>query len=991
MFKLFTGFINALVLFMFALCFPVSLFSQIDLSVTSTDNTQCDGEGCGYFGPSILINELMLSPSDNDGSMWGGNGTQAGEWIELYNPDICSPIDISCYYLGNNANDPDPYSGGYVIPAGTVVPAAGFALIRGINADPVPANLLVENGGNVVELVVTGAGVCVGGGNRLWFPNAGGWFAFYDADGVPQDAVSWASQANTDEYPCVPTSPGCTYSGTLANYDEFPADRKNYILNVSAATFQGQSLRRIPDGGAWDEEGPPTYGTCNANCPDPAFIICNGTATANPTGGVAPYTFQWDDPDEQTTPTAENLCAGTYCVTVTDSNGDVEVQCVLVEDYAYESTVEDGFCAGGSYTLPDNTVVNTPGTFTSTFQTVNTCDSTITIILEEYPTYSFNLTEEICSGQTYTLPDGTEVSTDGIYPVALQTINGCDSLFTIDLTVLPPIDVPLDVEICRGESYQLPDGSTVIEEGVYPVLTSGNGIACDTLYTVDLQFYPDIAIDILEQTDITCFGAEDGVITLDVSGGTAPYTYAWSDQIDHGQAASDLAEGFYTVELTDLNGCTADTILEIAEPDPLILTASADTTICFGTSTDLTAIATGGTGAIIYNWSASNLQTGSISVSPDTATVYTVAAQDENGCLSQEATIVVEVINMFPENLVITPDTSICPGETVDIFAEYSGAYPPNTYQWSAPELTGQGPTTVTVDSSVVYELTVLDVCGNAVTDSVAITVFDLPTADLPDVLINGCSPLDVVLVDTLNTLPGLTYQWTLSNGDTYLGNPAEFTLTDPNLYEVFLEISTQEGCKVQSTNAIPIEVFALPTAFFSASTWSTSIETPDITFVNESEGYVLDSWNINGETFENQDEFVYTFPAPGNYPVDLLVENEFGCRDSITRMVEIKIDYDITIPTAFTPGDNGNNPYYDPQGTDNTVFYPFADYVDEYRMSIFNRWGELIFESTEIERGWNGTYRERICPMDVYVYRIDFVFADGTETTKVGDITLIR
>lgn len=178
--------------------FPCTVYGQLDANLTTTENTNCSGAPCDYDGPSILINELMMSPNSNDGSLWGGTVSQRGEWIELYNPNICESVDISCFYLGNNANDSDPYPGGYVIPAGTVVPPAGFALIRGVNAPAVPANLLVENGGNVLELVVSGAGVCVGGGSRLWFPNAGGWFAFYDNNGVPQDAVSWANQSNLD-------------------------------------------------------------------------------------------------------------------------------------------------------------------------------------------------------------------------------------------------------------------------------------------------------------------------------------------------------------------------------------------------------------------------------------------------------------------------------------------------------------------------------------------------------------------------------------------------------------------------------------------------------------------------------------------------------------------------------------------------------------------------------------------------------------------------
>ena len=82
-----------------------------------------------------------------------------------------------------------------MIPPGSVVPPQGFALVRGRYAAAVPDSMLVANGGNVVEIVVDSR-YCYGGGTRLWFPNAGGWFAFYDANGIPQDAISWCSKTN---------------------------------------------------------------------------------------------------------------------------------------------------------------------------------------------------------------------------------------------------------------------------------------------------------------------------------------------------------------------------------------------------------------------------------------------------------------------------------------------------------------------------------------------------------------------------------------------------------------------------------------------------------------------------------------------------------------------------------------------------------------------------------------------------------------------------
>lgn len=326
-----------------------SAMSQLSATSSSQLNTNCNGTDCNYSGPSILINELMISPSVNDGSISGDGGVSAGrgEWIELYNPNLCEPIDISCYYLGNNTPEGN---GGFVIPAGTIIPPSGFCMIRGGNVPPVPSNLLVANGGNVVEIIVpfnvSDPGVCAGG-LRLWFPNAGGWFAFYDSNGVPQDAVSWLTAANSNGSPCIPTLSGCTNAASLPSYDNIPANRKNY-LSTAASLILGLSVSRTTDGGAWGTQGNDTYAQCNGTCIPAGSSTCTGTATVNVTGGTPPYTYSWDDSQAQTSQTAINLCAGTYNVTVTDDAGLMQV---------FQATVTD-FIPTVSVDLPTELCVN---------------------------------------------------------------------------------------------------------------------------------------------------------------------------------------------------------------------------------------------------------------------------------------------------------------------------------------------------------------------------------------------------------------------------------------------------------------------------------------------------------------------------------------------------------------------------------------------------------------------------------------------------------
>jgi hypothetical protein len=154
-----TTFIKTILFIIVSVFFGGFICSQnLSVQISSTENQICNGHGCDYSGPSILINEVMLRPVPGDGSIYGiGAGFTAadneGEWIELYNPDKCNAVDISCYFLGNNTNDradlslpAADHAGGFILPQGTIVPPQGFCIVRGPKAPPVPSNLLVQNG-----------------------------------------------------------------------------------------------------------------------------------------------------------------------------------------------------------------------------------------------------------------------------------------------------------------------------------------------------------------------------------------------------------------------------------------------------------------------------------------------------------------------------------------------------------------------------------------------------------------------------------------------------------------------------------------------------------------------------------------------------------------------------------------------------------------------------------------------------------------------------
>jgi len=550
----------ATLLFIFVFCGFIN--AQMTLTFSADTNHVCNGNGCDYFGPSILINEVMLTPSIHDGSIYGtgpgfNSGDNEGEWIELYNPDLCRSVDISCYYLGNNTMDnATNFGGGFRVPANTIVPPRGFVVIRGIYAPQVPANLLVQNGGNTIEIVVDNSlsNVCLGGGYRLWFPNAGGWFAFYNAAGIPQDAISWNSTTNScmSCNPCIPSCSGCTDAISLPSYDAIPANLKTYITALNPANFLGQSWRRIPDGGAWSSSAStPTMGDCNSICNPPPVITCNGKATVTVSGGTPPYSFIWNDPQASHADTATGLCAGNYCVTVTDANSNTQTGCVDIVDFKPTATFNNvtPICVNAnpvnltSYALPAGGTFMGPGVISPNFNPAtagigihtifyvyadtNTCkDSVIqTITVKPLPVATPNITHVLCNG--------------GNTGQVNLTVSGGDPPYTYLWNTTPP---------------QINANANNLVAGNYTVIITDSS-GCDITYTYTVTEPTAITIN-LTPIDESCTNSCNGQITSTVTGGTGTsYTYSWSNG-QTTQDATGLCAGSYTLTVTDTNGCT---------------------------------------------------------------------------------------------------------------------------------------------------------------------------------------------------------------------------------------------------------------------------------------------------------------------------------------------------------------------------------------------------------------------------------------------------
>jgi hypothetical protein len=250
------------------------------------------------------------------------------EWIELYNPSPCDPIDVSCYLIGSKTTASN--YGVFRIPNGTIIPPLGFLTIGGGNSG---ANLIIPN--------FLSQGFACGGGSRWFLENTAGWIALYNGAGTPVNAVYWTFSANqasqvttaaefTGGGPtCIPSN-ACTPAGvtSLQGISAMPVAIREYAGEVPGLGF---SVARTTDGATTWIEDSPTKGICNGACvdPSPPSAACTGAVSSVISGGTGNYTYAWNNGTSQ--PAAGNLCAGSYCLTVTDQiTGCVATSCAEV-------------------------------------------------------------------------------------------------------------------------------------------------------------------------------------------------------------------------------------------------------------------------------------------------------------------------------------------------------------------------------------------------------------------------------------------------------------------------------------------------------------------------------------------------------------------------------------------------------------------------------------------------------------------------------------
>jgi len=679
----------------------------------------------------------------------------------------------------------------------------------------------------------------------------------------------------------------------------------------------------------------------------------DGQLSVNTSGGTTPYTFNWSNGASSTT-TISALDNGSYTVTVIDNIGCTQFATSFISE-----------------PLPINIAsINIPVSCNGA------SDGEVNISASQGTSgYSFIWTNGSTSESISGLVAGT-------YFLTVIDANSCTS--TSGGVVIEP--APLNISITEIDAvcglsnglifagvsggspaynYTWDTGSTNpllnnINAGSYQI-TVTDAANCNTTATAVISS-SNPSLSIIASAPLSCYGDNNGSAIAEMTGGTSPYTYIWSDNQTQG-LASGLSSGVYSVTASDNSGCLSISTTNVNGPALITVSISETDISCFGNSDgNLSASISGGTSGYNFLWSngITTSTNGNLSVGN-----YSVTVTDNNACSQIESGILVQ-----PSLLSITLSSSgiTCNNNGSDgsITSAISGGTTGYSYNWSDSSTEND----LSNLTSGIYSLTIVD--QNGCIESANTTVNEplitpVVIEDQPAL----CGPS---AISTFSATP---------NGGLWSGT----IVTDVNNGDVFGSVGSYQLIYTVSgycggADTTTFNVLALSTVLFDTTETSCIDEkdaTIDAQIIGNSPFDIL--WST-GETTPNIDGLsagIYTITSTGAYGCSSIDTIEI--LGSTIECVDIESHY--YVPNIFSP--NGDN--------ENDILYVYGANIEEFNFVIYDRWGEKVFETNSLTYGWDGTYRGKLMNTDVFVYYIEVKYQSDPNNTvsEKGNITLIR
>ncbi|MCH2083407.1 MAG: gliding motility-associated C-terminal domain-containing protein [Saprospiraceae bacterium] len=756
-------------------------------------------------------------------------------------------------------------------------------------------------------------------------------------------------------------------------------------VNLNYEICDGQTLEI--DGQSYDEAGSYTYiiptaqgcdSTINLNL---EFLPQQTSFTESAICEGETYLFNG----------MEYVEAGEYHFTTMASTGcDSTITLSLNVLEHFTTVLNAEICVGETYTFA-NQELDQSGSFEQVLVASNGCDSIVTLTLNILDNSSSTQAVQICAGESLQLL-GETFDESGEYHIILPNEAGCDSTIFLSLEVLQPSMTQLEVDLCEGGTYEL-NGEIFTEAGQYIQKISGSN-GCDSIIYLSLSTIPSLYIDLEEKIcrgDTLVFGNQyltepgdyshlfvsseacDSTVLLKLTviepvwGETSAEicegeTYEWNGQVY-------TEKGIYQDTLNALNSC--DSIVQLVLDVHPIQETQILEKICEGTSYEM------------------NGQTF------DDEGVYEIYLQSINGC---DSIIYLELVLL--DNIQEEITVYICDGENYEFAGlsyEQAGIYSATftsatgcdsmvqlnldvlphyeleeTIQICEGETITLGNQQVSTAGTYILNFQTIAACDSTIIYQVEV----LPNIELFGADVSICKgesiELEVFGSDEVNWSPAIGLDCTSCTNP--LASPEE-TIT------YTIQAVTCGGALVETS--LTVEVLEQPTIDAGTGQTITPGQSVDLAATGEwGDGQV--QWDGPQGIICQDCPRVSVSPASSSI-YQASVSNQYGCLASDTIHIQLRLDCikgDFFIPNTFSPnGDGTNEEFYITAYTSANLEY----------LRIYDRWGELMFETNDFNQRWDGTFRGKKLNPGVYVYYMRVKCPDEESYERFGNVTLIR